>query len=208
MIKEVISADPTMPIRKALELMDKNHIRHLPIVDKNRFLIGIISDRDLRDAKPSIFEGEHKKFLDLSISEVMITNVITAMPDDFVEEAAHTMIENNISCLPVENDGKLEGIISQTDLLHTLVRLTGADLPTSRLEIEVPNKTGKLAEVSAIIGEHQLNIQSALVYQSFETDAKKILVFRIQSLNMRPLLNTLKKTGYQVIWPIELEMKA
>ncbi|MGJ9382361.1 CBS and ACT domain-containing protein [Salipaludibacillus sp. CF4.18] len=207
MKKEVISADPTMPVYKAIELMDKNRIRHLPIIDENSYLIGIISDRDLRDVKPSIFENNNEKFHNLPVSKVMITDMITAMPDDFVEEAAHTMIENKISCLPVETDGKLEGIISETDLLHTLVRLTGANLPTSRLEVEVPNETGKLAEVSSIISDHQLNIQSALVYQSFETNEKKILVFRIQSLNMRPLLNTLKKKRYEVIWPVDLEMK-
>ncbi|WP_280769940.1 CBS and ACT domain-containing protein [Salipaludibacillus daqingensis] len=208
MIKNLVVSNKTMTICEALDLMKENRIRHLPIVNSKYELEGIISDRDLRDASPSIFDEEHKEFVNLPVSNVMIDDVITALPMDFVEEAALTMVDNQISCLPVEEDGILVGIITETDLLKILVRLTGANLPTSRLEIEVENESGQLSDVSNIIKEHNVNIQSVLVYPSFYDETKKILVFRIQSINLSSLLTTLRSKHYKIIWPTELEMKA
>lgn len=203
----IITAQANMAISEALDLMKTNKIRHLPVINSKNELTGIISDRDLRDAAPSIFADDHEAFVSLPVSKVMVEDVLTALPMDFVEEAANIMTENQISCLPVEENGKLAGIITETDLLNTLVRLTGADLPTSRLEIDVPNESGQLSEVSNIIKSHQINIQSVLVYPSFQNPERKVLLFRIQSMNMRPLLDSLKKNNYSVIWPSELEMK-
>jgi len=209
MINKLIVSNKSMKISDALELMKEKRIRHLPIVNSNNELQGIVSDRDLRDASPSIFEDEkHKEFVNLTVSQVMVDDVITALPMDFVEEAALTMVEHQISCLPVEEDNILVGIITETDLLNTLVRLTGADLPTSRLEIKVDNESGQLSDVSNIIKEHKVNIQSVLVYPSFQDKSKKVLVFRIQSIDLRPLLSSLKQKNYNIIWPTELEMKA
>lgn len=206
---KLIVSNKTMTICAALDLMKEKRIRHLPIVNSNNELQGIISDRDLRNATPSIFDNEEQKeFVNLPVSTVMVNDVITAMPMDFVEDAALTMVEHQISCLPVEEDGFLVGIITETDLLNTLVRLTGADLPTSRLEIEVENESGQLSDVSNIIKDHKINIQSVLVYPSFHDKTKKIIVFRIQSINLRPLLSSLKQKNYKIIWPTELEMKA
>ncbi|PYZ93964.1 phage tail protein [Salipaludibacillus keqinensis] len=204
---QLIVSHKDMTICDALDLMKKHRIRHLPIVNDSNEIIGIVSDRDLRDASPSIFDDQHKQFINLPVSKVMIDDVITAMPRDFVEEAANIMVEQQISCLPVEEDDILVGIITETDLLNTLVKLTGADLPTSRLEIEVSNESGQLSDVSNIIKEHKINIQSVLVYPSFHDPSRKILVFRIQSIDLRPLLKTLKQRNYQIIWPTELEMK-
>jgi acetoin utilization protein AcuB len=206
---KLIVSNKSMKICDALDLMKEKRIRHLPIVNSNNELQGIVSDRDLRDASPSIFEDEeHKEFVNLPVSKVMIDDVITAYPMDFVEEAALIMVENKISCLPVEEDNALVGIITETDLLNTLVRLTGADLPTSRLEIKVENESGQLSDISNIIKKHNINIQSVLVYPSFQDKSKKILVFRIQSIDLRPLISSLKQNKYQIIWPTELEMKA
>ncbi|WP_416151855.1 CBS and ACT domain-containing protein [Salipaludibacillus sp. HK11] len=204
----LIITNKQMTIYEALDLMKEKRIRHLPIVNSNNEIQGIVSDRDLRDALPSIFDEQHKEYGNLPIANVMIEDVITAMPMDFVEEAAHTMVEHQISCLPVEEDGILVGIITETDLLNTLVRLTGADLPTSRLEIEVENESGQLSKVSNIIKDQKVNIQSVLAYPSFYDKNKNILVFRIQSINLRPLLASLKHENYKIIWPTELEMKA
>ncbi len=206
MIKDVITSTPGTTIKTALTIMEEKRIRHLPIVNELDEIIGIVSDRDLRDASPSRFEKDCNQHLEKPIKNVMITDVLTAFPNDFVEEASNIMTENQISCLPIEDDGKLIGIITETDLLHTLVKLTGADLPSSRLEVEVDNKSGMLASVAQIIKEHHLNIHSALVYPSFKDD-KKVLVFRIQAMNIRPVTEAIKKQGYKVVWPTNLEMK-
>ncbi|SES17544.1 acetoin utilization AcuB family protein [Salisediminibacterium halotolerans] len=205
MIRNIFTAEPDMAIGDALELMKKKHFRHMPVTDSSGTMIGIISDRDLKEASPSIFEGNHKDYMNRPISDVMVTNVITALPMDFAEDAANMMVENDLSCLPVENEeGDLVGIITETDLLKTFVKLTGAANPSSRLEVEVPNESGMLCDVSVLIKEHRMNVQSVLLYPSSEKPDCKILVFRLSTMDMRPLIETLKKQGYNVIWPREL----
>ncbi|AOM82150.1 CBS and ACT domain-containing protein [Salisediminibacterium beveridgei] len=206
MVRDIKTAKPDLSTGDALEYMKAMHIRHLPVVNDAGEFVGIVSDRDLKDAAPSIFDKSHEDFIYVPISKVMITDVITALPLDFVEEAAFTMVEENISCLPVEEDGKLVGIITETDLLKILVKLTGASLPSSRLEVEVNDESGHLCRVTQLINEHKMNIQSVLLYPSPIDNKKKILVFRIQAMDMRPLLNTLKEEGFHVKWPKDLEL--
>ena len=76
--------------------------------------------------------------------------LITGHPLDFVEEIGAIFYEHKISCLPIVKERKLVGIITQTDLLHTLVELTGAHQPGSQIEIKVPNQAGVLSEITNV----------------------------------------------------------
>ncbi|SDZ28635.1 acetoin utilization protein AcuB [Evansella caseinilytica] len=204
MKRKVITATRKTMIKEALNIMEQNRIRHLPVVNDKNEIIGILSDRDLRDASPSVFGGNNEEVLAKPVGDIMITDVITALPIDFVDEAANVMTENQISCLPVEEDGKLVGIITEKDLLDTFVKLTGVDIPSSRLEVEVANKSGMLSEVAWVVKQYQINIQSVFIYPS-EDHAKKILVFRLQSMDIRSLVSTLKDKEYTILWPKDLE---
>ncbi len=76
--------------------------------------------------------------------------MITAHPLDFVEEVAVIFYEHKIGCLPIVSDDKLVGIITGTNLLHTMVELTGANQPGSQIEIRVENRPGILYEVTSV----------------------------------------------------------
>ncbi|WP_096436158.1 acetoin utilization AcuB family protein [Alteribacter populi] len=200
MQSNVIYGTASFTIADACSLMDNKRIRHLPIINESGAIEGILSDRDVRDASPSIFHTTEMSFLDQSVTTIMKTDVITSMPTDFVEDAATVMVEQNISCLPIERENRLVGIITETDLLKTLVRLTGADLPTSRLEVEVPNVSGMLSEVASLIKEVGVNVQSVLVYPS-QNPVKKILVFRVQTMDTRRLVQSINEHDFTVLWP-------
>ena len=201
MKKNVITLRPEDTISLALKSMKDNKIRHIPIVNDHHILVGIITERDVKDASPSIFQLELKEnFLTKPIKNVMSTDLITGHPLDFVEEIAAVLIDNQIGCLPILQDRKLVGLITETDLLHTFVKLTGADQPASHLEIRVPNKPGMLAEVSSILLNRRVNIASALVYSDTD-DRHKILVLRVQTINVTPIIKDIQSSGYQVIWP-------
>ena len=201
MNKDIITLRPEDTISLALKTMKKNKIRHIPIVNDDSYPVGLITERDVKDASPSIFQLELKEnFLNKPIKDVMSTNLITGHPLDFVEEIAAILIDNQIGCLPILQDQKLVGLITKSDLLHTFVKLTGADQPASHLEIRVPNKPGMLAEVSAILVNRRVNIASALVY-SDDDDRYKILVLRVQTINVTPIIKDIQAAGYQVLWP-------
>lgn len=201
MKKNVFTLSPKDTIASAVKLLEKYKIRHIPIIDEQQSIVGIISDRDVRDANSSIFRSnEHLEDLEQPIETIMTTDVITGHPLDFVEEISAILYEHNIGCLPITKGGKLVGIVTETDLLHTMVQLTGANQPGSQIEIKVANKAGMLSEVATIIGKRNVNISSVLVYPD-QDERYKILVFRVQTMNPMAIITDLKNEGYHVLWP-------
>lgn len=199
---DVVTLSENDSIQKAIEVMREHKIRHIPIVDDDNQLIGLVSNQDIRDATPSIFHSnEHLEDLQKPLSSIMKTNLITGHPLDFVEEAAAVFYENHIGCMPILSEGKLVGIITETDLLHTLVELTGAHQPGSQMEIKVPNKAGALSDLTSIIKSKKANIHSVLVYPDKKDPSYKILVFRLQTMNPLSVVQALKENGFEVLWP-------
>jgi acetoin utilization protein AcuB len=189
-------------ISEAIQLMDSKKIRHIPIINEEQNVIGLITDRDIRDATPSIFYAEeHRDVLDKPLHTIMKTDVITGHPLDFVEEISAVFYDHHIGCLPIVSDNKLAGIITETDLLRTLVELTGAHQPGSLITLRVRNITGVLADVTAIIKQRRANIQSILVYPDKKDDNYKNLVIRIQTMNPMNVIDNLEKAGHTVLWP-------
>jgi acetoin utilization protein AcuB len=125
MSPRVLSIPPTMGIREAFFKMKEHAIRHLPIVDENNTLIGIISDRELR--RPNwVDEAQdisHVYYLDNSmlVSDVMITNVHVVHTYDTLNKAVSLLLDNHIGAAPVlDKTGTLVGMLSSIDLLRAL----------------------------------------------------------------------------------------
>jgi len=206
-VEEIMKSDVSTltsgsTIEDAIHLMKTKRIRHLPVIDSENHMIGLVTDRDIKDALPSIFySGERKDVLHKAVKEIMSTNIITGHPLDFVEEISAIFYEHHISCLPIIHDKKLVGIVTETDLLHTLVQLTGAHQPGSQIEVKVPNRAGMLCDVTAVISKKKANLLSVLVYPDKKDENYKILVLRVQTMNPVSLIEELKKAGYTVLWP-------
>lgn len=202
MRRQVLTLKKYDTIESALKILIENHLRHIPIVDDENHVIGIISDRDIRDASPSILNvnNGHEALLN-PVEKIMTKNVITVHPLDFVEEVSAIFYEREIACLPVTKEGKLVGMITEKDMLYTLIQLTGANQAGTQIEVKVRNVAGMLTNVAAIIGRRNININSVLVYPDNKDPNYKILVFRIQTMNPTNIINDLKKEGYTVLWP-------
>ncbi|MGG4548111.1 acetoin utilization AcuB family protein [Rossellomorea marisflavi] len=193
---------PDDSIETAIRLMREKKIKHIPIVDDEMKILGIISDRDVKDAAPSILNEQSADFtLKNPVRQIMQQQVITGHPLDFVEEVAALFYEHRISCLPIMKADKLVGIITETDLLYTLTQLTGANQPGSQIEVKVPHRAGILYEVAGIIRKHNANILSVLVYPDKQDEQQKVLVFRVQTMNPTRVIEEIKQEGYSVLWP-------
>ncbi len=202
MKRDVISLSKDHSLRDAIRVMNENNIRHIPITDEKRRLIGLVTDRDLKEAGPSsLLHDEKDNILDKPLSSIMKTDLITGHPLDFVEEVAAIFYEKKIGCLPIVSGEKLVGIITETDIFHTLVQLTGVHWPSSRIEIKVPNVQGKISEVVSCIEKHHVNILSILVHPDKKDENYKIMVIRVQTINPGKIIADLKKNGHEVQWP-------
>lgn len=201
MKKDVVTLKRTNTIAEAIKIMNDNKVRHLPVTNAANEIIGLVTDRDIRTAKPSIFRFEQfEDDLNKEVQTIMNTNVITGHPHDFVSETAGVFYQFDIGCLPIEQDGVLVGIITETDLLHTLVQLTGTHQPGSQIEVKVTNKVQTLCNISQIIAKHSSNILSILFYPDEESNSK-ILVLRIPTMNPTTVVRDLIDEGYEVLWP-------
>lgn len=201
MKKDVFTLRSDQTVQDVLDLFEEKRIRHAPIVDDGK-VVGIVTDRDLKDAMPSMFtvspKGEpYKK----KVSEIMTKNPMIAHPLDFVEEIALLFYEQKIGCLPVVSQNEIVGFLTETDLLYTYIELTGAHQPGSQIEIKVPNRSGALYEVSKVFYEHKVNVLSVLVYPDREDNSNKILAFRIKTMNPISIIEDLRKEGFDVLWP-------
>ncbi len=199
MSREPVTIGPGQTVRTAMALAKAKRIRHIPVTEGPR-LVGLISDRDLRDAKPSILGSESDEFLDSTlVRDIMHTSVITVHPLDTIGEAARLLCEHRIGCLPVVKGGELAGIVTETDILRSLVSLTGVDRPGSQIEIEVDDRPGLLAEAAGIIKYHHINVISVLTTPARVPD-RRVLVFRVGTIDPRQIISDFEAHGYQVRW--------
>ncbi len=125
----LITVRPETPVEQARALLASERIRHLPVTGPGGTLAGIVTDRDIRLNLPSratsLSAGEITYLLSkLTVGEIMTRAVITIGPDAPAREGARLMLEHRIGALPVLDDGRLIGIITETDIVRAFARTT------------------------------------------------------------------------------------
>lgn len=202
MNKQVLTLQPTHTMADAAKLMKERKIRHVPVVDEIGKLLGLVTERDLKNALPSsLLKDGDTSLYHRTLDQIMITNPIIGHPLDFVEEVALILYEHRIGCLPIVSKGELVGIITGTDLLYTYIEITGATKPSSQMEIRVQDRIGALHEVTKIFANHHASILSVLIYPDSKDDENKILSIRLKIMNPLPIIDELRKEGFDVLWP-------
>jgi len=143
MNRDLVTAEPRDSFRTAMHLIRQKGIRHLPVVEDKR-LVGIVTDRDLRQAAPSgatslSIHEVHYILEKLTVRDIMTKQVVTIRPDQTVEDAALLLLGHRIGGLPVVQDGELVGIITETDILQAFLQLRGKgplDIASTIVEAE------------------------------------------------------------------------
>lgn len=199
MTKDVITTTIHTTVREANNLMCKKRIRHLPVVDEDQHVVGIFTEHDVFQALDKS-DDEEKSVMQHPVASYMTEDVISAHPDEFVEDLATIFYDYRIGIVPIIDKQKLVGIITRSDLLYTLIQLTGAHQPSSIIQVQVDNQSGMLADVAAIISKKRVNITSVLIYPG-ETDDTKTLLFRVQTMNPHSIAKDMVVSGYHVLWP-------
>jgi acetoin utilization protein AcuB len=163
MSRQPVTITADTPITEALKVMRQKHVRRLPVLDQEGKMVGIVSEKDLLYASPSpatslsIYEM-HYMLTHLNTSELMSTQVITVTPETPVEEAARIMADNKIGGLPVVEDGRLVGIITETDIFKVFLEMLGARDKGIRLTLDIPERKGEMARITTAIAQLDGNI--------------------------------------------------
>jgi acetoin utilization protein AcuB len=197
MTKNPIFIYPDFSVNDARALMDKEKINHLPVLDKNDNLTGLVTRKDMLKAGPSpattldIYEISYL-LSKLKVEKIMERHVITVDENEVVEEAARIMADKDIGCLPVMKGSLLVGIITDTDLFRVFINAFGARHPGVRIVFNMSEKPGQLARVTGAIAERGGNIVS---FVSSEGDdlAHRRGTLRITGLSRAEVESLLKK---------------
>jgi acetoin utilization protein AcuB len=200
-----VTISPDASFFKARDYLHVKGVRHLPVVDKNDKLVGIVTDRDIREAAPSdatLFSVQELNYLleRLKVSSFMTPKekLITITPDTLIEEAVQLMHDNKIGCLPVLEGGKLYGIFTESDALDHLVDVFGSKEKGTRLTVALEDKPGMMLGVFEIFKKHNVNVTS-MVSPSFMVEGKRIAAIRIKTEEYEPIVKDLEKAGYAVL---------
>ena len=167
MSTELIFVDENISIINAIKIMKDNRIRRLPILKEER-LIGIVTDRDLKEASPSKATSldVHELYSvvsEIKVKDVMSKDPVTVLPDDTIMKAASIMLENKISGIPVlSEEGKLIGIITETDIFKLVVSITGIYQERVQFALELEDRPGSIKEVEDIIRSYNGRVLSIL----------------------------------------------
>ena len=203
MTSPVLTITPDVSIQEGLARMHQDKVRRYPVVDKHGKLIGIVTEGDLMNAKPSeattLSVWEITALLSkITVERVMTEKVITTTEDCPIEEAARIMADNEISALPVMREKSLVGMITETDIFHILLEMMGGRIPGVRVTVEVVNKRGKLYEIAGIIQKLGGDVlgMAAILGTRAET---RIVTLKVQGLKLNELREALKPAVEQII---------
>lgn len=175
MSKDLITVDEDASIMKASKIMKQNGIKHLPVLRKGR-LVGIVSDRELKEATPSkattldIHEMYH--LLDqIKVKSLMPKQLFTITPGETAEKAAAVMLKRYISALPVVDEhGALQGIITKGDIFKAFVAVSGINTADLAMGFDLKDQPGAIKGVTDVIRAHGGRIVSILTAVELATE--------------------------------------
>lgn len=187
MTSDPICGTPDMPVTEIQELMRENKFRHLPILGEDGNLIGLVTQRSLLRALPSDVSGFSRFEISYLLSkikakDVMTRELFTIDGNIAVEEAARIMADKKIGCLPVCNEEKMVGIITDNDLFGIMVDLMGARRPGIRMTISQTDRAGAVARLASAIARDGGFMSVFLGYPGLEPDTW-ISVCKVRNLS-------------------------
>lgn len=186
MAKDVLTVDENTSLMRATRIMKENSIRRLPVVSHGK-LIGIITDRDVKDASPSKTTSldVHELYYLLSemkVKDVMTPNPLTLSGDDSLEKAAVIMLESKISGMPVvDTSGYLIGLVSETDVLRGFIHSTGIKDGALQYVLDLVDEPGSVTKVVQILREHKARVISILTSFEDAPDGMKRVAIRVMA---------------------------
>jgi len=198
MTRNPICIRPEIDPVAAIGLLKAGGFRHLPVLDETGKLVGIVDRTDMetflvKAGSPGVMKRNHR------VDQLMQRNVISVTPTCPLEEAASLMVQHKIGSLPVLEDDRLVGIITETDIFSRFAAILGGGTSSLRLTVQVDNRPGQLAEVAKRIAAIDGNVTSIVAFDA--GDAQRMnFTFRVQGVSEDALLQAVSSVpGLEVL---------
>jgi len=204
MKRDLVTIRPDTHFYEARWIIQEKGIRHLPVVDESRRILGMVTNFDIRSAAPA---DSSMSLQDLAFTlgklkaasfMTPVEKLVTVTPDTIIEKAVQLMHERKVSCLPVLDNGQeLVGLVTETDILATFVDVMGLKEKGTRLTVALEDEPGKLFGVLEVIKRYDVNVAS-IYSPTFTVEGKRMAVIRIKTQESEGIVKDLEKIGYKV----------
>jgi acetoin utilization protein AcuB len=209
MTKKLITVTGETDILEVGKIMRENKIRHIPVVDETDTLLGMVTDRDIRSAMPSVAsenfnsKEEREKLSRLKVKDIMTTNLITVSPFHTLQDVLILFEKYHFGAFPVIDDkGKLRGIISIRDLLRAFGSVMGIGEPGVLLGILAEQKVGQMKKIVEIITAENISMASILVSRHWEEGKRAIFPYLLTH-NVVRVKKKLQEAGFELLDPMK-----
>jgi acetoin utilization protein AcuB len=190
MVPNPITVTVQTTVQQAIELMKINSIRHLPVVDAQLQLHGLLTLADLKQALIPSMLG------DLTLADMMIKNPLTVGSDDDIEIAAQLIYKHKISGLPVTKKGRLVGILTESDILRAFIDMMGILSSSARIDITTGDDPWDLNRAIQIIHDQGGDIIN--VGMTAQETTNRTYYFRLTPCDTHPIQKALEGEGFVV----------
>lgn len=202
MTRNMVTAHPDDLLIDVRKGMQEQGLRHIPVVEDEK-LVGIVSLTTLRDAGPSkatdlSIHEIHYVLSKMKIRDVMKKKVITCGPEDHVEDVAKIMQEKRIGAVPVVENGRLLGMLTNDDMFQILMRILGMDTPGKRITLEMDSGRGELlVDIVKTVKNAGKFIKSLLSIES-PHPGRQTVILHLDGSDMDQVVESLKNQGFDI----------
>lgn len=203
MTSDVVTVGEDQSMLEAREILRGKNLVSLPVTDDLKRIRGIITVDDIGKASPSdsstLSRYEANYLLGrLKVKDVMRRTVVTVDAEDTIEFVAYKLYKYRVNALPVvNNENRLCGIVSRSDIFRSIVEMMGMNRNCLRITIEAPDKVGVVAEISNIMKDDGINIISLVTKQNGDGTAEVTIRAALNNNGM-DIIEQIREAGYVV----------
>ena len=204
MTRDPKTVGPDEPLTKAAEIMQASRINHLPVVEGEGRLVGILSDTDLRNASLAgwrLTGGDEEAARVPLVREVMKTEVWSVTPEDFVEDALLIIKTKRFGALPVLSGDRLVGIITKIDLINAFIDVLDIDEVGLRIEVFLPRSLDRFEELVRAVRELGVELRSCLICPEAKGADRMVALLRLDTINGPMVRSALRAKRFEVLEP-------
>jgi len=203
MSTNVVAVDEKTSIHDAKKIMDAHKIRRLPVLKRNK-LVGLVTKHMLLEASPSpatalSIHELHYLLAKMTVKDIMVKNPYTISPDMPPEEALQLGQEMDYGSFPVVEEGRLVGVVTESDIVRLMTRVLGVTKKGRRITISASNEFGNMQRIMQILDKHKTVLLSLMSLKEPEEE-DWLIVLRVKSEDAEPIAKELKSSGFNVTY--------
>jgi acetoin utilization protein AcuB len=204
MSTNVVAVDEKTTIHDARKIMEAHKIRRLPVMKRDK-LVGLVTKHMLLEASPSpatalsIYEL-HYLLAKMTVKDMMVKNPYSVSPDMPAEEALQLGQEMGYGGFPVVEEGRLVGVVTESDIVRLMTRVLGLREKATRLDIKASKKFGNMQRILKVLDEQKTVLLSMMTIPPEQEDDDWLIVLRLKSHDAKSIVKALKSSGFNIAY--------